>query len=361
MEMKTTIATTVLQDLVSKAVKASSFVVQIAITNLMQIKVENKKVYISTSDNNNLLEVFADSQSDDFKVVVDSKLFSQIVSKLSKENTTLTVSDKKLIIEADGKYNIPIQSDSDGSTINFPTTKIIENQPVNHVSVESLKSILTLSKICKSEMKENPAIYNYYADSEKILTYDFIKACYNPIKVSDKSICIPSEFMSLLPYVCDDNGVDITMDSDTILAYSSIGKLSGKLGSSVDLEMFPTDDIMDSIQKTLSHTCKLSNTLLSSALDRLNLFVDKINNGLTFTFTGTEVILKPLNSDCEEKIAYLQPLTESVEPVNIILNSVVLKSLLAVCNPETLTIKFENNISIQFILDKVVIEFTALG
>ena len=84
MEMKTTIATTVLQDLVSKAVKASSFVVQIAITNLMQIKVENKKVYISTSDNNNLLEVFADSQSDDFKVVVDSKLFSQIVSKLSK-------------------------------------------------------------------------------------------------------------------------------------------------------------------------------------------------------------------------------------------------------------------------------------
>ena len=205
--MSTTMTTKVLQDLVAKAVKGSSMIDKFPLTCLMQVKVKDNKLTVCTTDNVNHLAVFADVQAADFEAVVDSKLFSALVSKLSTANTTLSIEENKLIVEANGKYNISLPTDSDGSSITFVEPHIIQDKPSNQVGLEAIKSVLSLNKSCKAEMKELPSLFNYYMDNEKVLTSDFYKACSNPIKVFEEPVCVPPSLMELVPNVCDDDGV----------------------------------------------------------------------------------------------------------------------------------------------------------
>lgn len=360
--MNTTITTAVLQDLVAKAVKGSSMVDKLPLTCLMQIKVKDNKLTVSTTDNTNHLTVFANVQANDFEAVVDSKLFSALVSKLSTDNTTLSIEENKLIVEANGKYNIALPVDSDGSSIKFTEPYIIENKEGTLVGTEAIKSILSLNKSCKAEMKELPALFNYYMDNEKVLTTDFYKACSNPIKVVEEAVCLPPNLMELVPYICDNDGVKVVTDENNIMFYSSTGRLCGKKCIKEELEAFPVADLMESLNDGIPYACKINRTLLINAIDRICLFVDTYNsNKITLIFNNKQVTLHSDSTNSNESLIYLAELAPETPEFKIDVDALFLKNQLNACNQEQLTIKFGNEAAIQIQCDKVALLLSVLG
>ena len=216
------VSTATLQDLVSRAVKGSTMVDVIPLSCLMQVKIENKTLIVKTTDNINFLTLTApDVDAPDFEMVVQSKLFSQLVSKLSTKDTTFEIQGNQVVIKANGTYNIPLSTDSDGSKINFPSPEFTPNGTSYQLTNDEVRSILTLNKSCKAEMKEMPSIYNYYMDDTCVLTTNMFKGCKSNIKAFSTPVCLPPTLVDLIPVVSDESGVNVSQNETSVQFTSS--------------------------------------------------------------------------------------------------------------------------------------------
>ena len=365
---KLVISTEILKDLVSKAVKGCSMVEAIPLTCYMELLVtqenDKKMLKITTTDFVNYLTMSAElTEAEELHAVVDAKLFASLVSKLTTATTAISVQDGKVVVTANGTYNFPIKTDNDGSWIRFPEQKAESLIEQSRLSNLQIKSILTLSKSCKADMKEVPTLYNYYMDNERVLTTDFYKVCSNPVKVFNDATCLAPEFVELLPVVADDNGVTIQCNDTEVVVYSLKGKLHGKKCLPEEVTAYPVNDLVQTIQEKLNYACKINRTLLINALDRICLFTGAFqSNQVTVTFTKSNVAIKSGANEGQEVIHYLAPI-DTQEEINFScdIDGSFFKNQLASCTREDLTLNFGSDSGIQIVCDNVVLILSTLG
>lgn len=344
---KVTVPTVVLRDLVARAVKGSTNVDLIPMSSLMNIKIQDGKMYVNTTDNVNYLTTFAEVTADNFEMTVLSKIFSQTVSKLTSENTTFTIEGNKVLIEANGKYNLNIERDSDGSAVKFPEIEIEAVGTTYHLKPEEIRSILTLSKSCKGEKNEVPTIvHNYYMDNKGVLTTNYYKACSNPIVLTDDAILVSNFVMDLVSVVADDSGVDVYQDSDYIVFESTKGKLIGKKVEEVS--DYPATDLSNLISNELAYSVQMNRTLFIQAVDRMCLFVDAYEqNRLYLTFTKDGLSLYSSKTDSSELVNYININTPIESEVKFSVDCMHLKNQLTACDKEDLTVRFSDEVGLQ--------------
>ena len=365
---KLVISTEVLKELVSKAVKGCSMVDAIALTCYMELLVtqenDKKVLKITTTDFVNYLTMTTElTEADELHAVVDAKLFASLISKLTTATTSITVQEGKVIVTANGTYNFPIKTDNDGSLIVFPEQKVEGLVTQSKLTNLQIKSILTLSKSCKADMKEVPTLYNYYMDSERVLTTDFYKVCSNPMKVFNDSTCLTPEFVELLPIVADDNGVTIESTDTDVVVYSLKGKLHGKKCSAEDVTAYPVNDLLQTIQEQQNYSCKINRTLLINALERICLFSGAFqSNKVTISFSNSNITIKSGENEGKEIIHYLTPMTTE-ETVNFScdIDGSFFKNQLMSCTREDLTLNFGSDAGIQITCDNVILILGTLG
>lgn len=352
---KVTVPTVVLRDLVSRAVKGSTNVDLIPWSSVMQIKAEGGKLYAKTTDNVNYLTTFSEVACDDFEILVQSKIFSQTVSKLTSVDTTFIIEGNKVTVEANGKYNISLVVDVDGSTAQFPSVEVTPIGGSFHLKPEEVKSILSLNKSCKAEKTEVPAIVReYYADASRVVTTNYYKACSNPIKLTDSPVGISSNVMDLVSNVVDDSGVDVYQDSEHIVFESTVGKLVGKKVSQTDLAEYPAQDLISLIDSNLPSAVLMNRTMLIQAVDRMCLFIDAYKqNKLSLTFTPDGLNLYSEETDSSELVRYISVSTPITENVSFSVDGVFLKSELSACDKEDLTVRFSNEVGLQIVCGEV--------
>ena len=105
--MKTKVKTTILQEMVSKAVKGASCNRMIPITGLIEIKVNDGVLSLTTTDaTNTLILSKKDIPGDDFYAVVPIDIFSKLVAKTTAEYISLAVDDGILEITGNGSYRM---------------------------------------------------------------------------------------------------------------------------------------------------------------------------------------------------------------------------------------------------------------
>lgn len=346
---KVTVPTVVLRDLVSRAAKCSTNVDMIPLSSLMQIVVKDGKMYVRTTDNINFVTTFSDVTADNFDIMVQTKLFSQLVSKITSENTTFTIEDNKLTVLGNGRHNVALMTDTDGSVIKFPVVEVTPVGTTYHLKSEEVRSILSLNKSCKSEKNEIPAhACNYYADSNRVLTTNYYKACSNPIKLSDHPIMISSTVMDLVSSVMDEEGVDVYQDADYIVFESTKGKLVGKKVSEEELSELPAEKLIEKIETELAYSVTMNRTLFVQAVDRMCLFVDTFEqNRLTLTFTANGLNLYSNKTDSSEELNYVSVITPITSDVKFSVDAQFLKSELSACDREDLTIRFSDDTGLQ--------------
>ena len=344
---KVTVPTVVLRDLVSRAVKGSTNVDLIPMSGLMKVKQQDGKLYVSTTDNTNYLTTFADVVADNFEFIVQSKIFSQVVSKLTSVDTTFIIEGNKITIEANGKYSISSVTDADGSNIAFPSVEVSSTGSAIHLKPEEVKSILSLSKSCKGEKNEIPAVIgNYYLDADRVLTTNYYKACSNPIKVTETPVLVNSFVMDLVNAVVDESGVDTYQDADYIVFESTKGRLVGKKNNS-DIADYPASDLINLISNDLASSVQINRTQFVQAVDRMCLFVDTYEqNRLSLNFTNDGLILYSTKTDSSELIKYISSSPIENE-VKFSVDGFFLKAELTACDKEDLTVRFSDDVGLQ--------------
>ena len=346
------IKTPILQDAISKAVKACSMDNAFPLTSMLQIVVKEGRLTVQATDNVNTLYIHRSDVSGDIDFVVDAKLFSGLVSRITTPMTELYIEGTNLKVKANGIYDIALMLEQDGSKTEIPNYEF-PSTAKNHISNIQLRNIITANKSCKTEMKEIPSLYNYYMDNEKVLTADNYKACCTPIKVFDTAVCLPPELVELISLIADDNGVDAQESGDSVLFSSSKGCLYGKKSVQEDLEQYPVQEIVTMMNDSFNYECLLNRTLLINTLDRLCLFTDGYeNNAVQVCFEAEKVTFTANESGTHESVKYLQPCNAD-SSFNILVDGAFLKQQLSALPQEDIKVKFGNENGIQIICDGI--------
>lgn len=342
---RTKLKTVTLQDLVSRAVKGSTMVDIIPLSCLMQITVKDKKLTIKSTDNINFVTVYADVEdTSDFSMVVQSKQFAQIVSKLTTEYTEISVEGSKVQIKANGTYSMSLSVDADGTVIEFPEPTFESTGSSLQITNEEIKSILSYNKSCKADMKEIPAYFNYYMDKDGVLTTNTYKGCYNPVKVFETPVALTPNVVELIAAVADDSGVTVSQTEDLVMFTSTVGTLVAKKCLPADLEAFPGEALKKVITSPLGSVVTLNRTMFISALERMCLFTDPLeSNKLVLTFTPENLKLYSAYTDSTEYISYARSAEEapySFESISLDLDGDYLKSQISACDKESIKVAF---------------------
>lgn len=361
MSKSLTVSTLVLKELVGKAVKACSMVPEILETTVVEIKLENGTLSVTGTDTNNYVTLFKDQiEGEDFRVSAGAKLLSQLISKITTANTKLTIMDNKLVIEGNGKYSVELKVDEFGNTVLFNDLPFDSTVAKNQISNDDIKSILTVNKSCKSDMKESAVLYNYYMDSERVLTTDLYKACMNPISLFNTPVCLPTRLVDLIPLVADESGVSVQLSGDTVLFSSSKGKLYGRTCSAEDVLDYPAEGLVKVLSEQMEYSARVSKSTLSTAFDRITLMADSYgSNVIILTFKETGVELSSVRAQSNEVVSYVAPV-ENVPAFEIKVESGFLKSALSSHVSEDLTVNFGSESGIQLVGNDVVVSISAV-
>jgi DNA polymerase III sliding clamp (beta) subunit (PCNA family) len=287
--------------------------------------------------------------------MVDAKLFSSLVSKITTPFTNLSIEDGKVIVSANGKYDIPLITEEDGSEIFLPDFDFDITVGSNHINNFELKSILTMNKSCKADMKEMPSLFNYYMDGERVITTDYYKACMNPVKVFNNPVCLPPDLVDLISLVADDSGVNVQENDTSVLFSSTNGVLFGMKAAAEDLEAYPANDIVSALNESFDYKCVMNKTDLISALERMCLFTEGFDsNAVTLSFKSDMVTLTTKRNNTSEAVRYISASNYQGESFNISLDGAFLKNQLASSPKEEIIIKFGNESGIELVCDNII-------
>ena len=345
---KVTLSTVVLKDLVTRSFKGSTMIDLIPLSCLMEIKVKDKKLTVRTTDNSNFITTWADVDAEDFSMVVQSKLFMQTISKITTETVTISVEENKVTIQGNGKYNMALSTDADGSTINIPEVQFTPVGGSKRISGEDVRSILSYNKSCKAVSKEIPATYNYYMDDKVIYTTNVFKACRNPISMFESPVCLTPTLVDLIPSVCDADGVIVSQSEDMVKFESSVGVLYGKKCVPEDLEAFPSTGLNNVFAATTQNSIKLCREELLSLLDRMNLYVSTLeSNKVLVTFESDKVVFVSPSTDSRESISYMKGSVLAGEAISMPLDALSLKEMVTACDREELNISVNSETGLR--------------
>lgn len=352
---KIVLQTPVLQEVIGKAVKACSFTESFPVTCMLQITAKDKVLTVTATDNVNIVTLRRNGVGEgEIDIVVDAKLFSALISRLTSAETTIVVENDNVIVKANGSYDIPLIVEQDGSRVSMPSYEFDSSVASNQITSLELRTILTMNKSCKAEMKEMPSLFNYYMDSERVLTTDFFKACNNPVKLFNRPVALPPTIVDLIPLVSDDAGVTVQESGDSVLFTSSNGSLYGKKATQEDLDSYPVQDLLESMNESYDYSCLMNRTQLSNALDRICLFTgDYDSNAVTMTFEDKLVTLTTKRCNTNEAIKY-QNESNIQGCFSITVDAVFLKNQLNSSPKEEVQIKFGNPLGVQLVCDKIV-------
>lgn len=356
--MKLKIKTTLLQELVAKALKGMGNNKMVPITTFLGMELKNNQLVLHTMDGTNYLDVVSSTkiEGDDFYLAIVADQFSKLVAKTGVEYIELEVADNVLNFKGDGEYKIEIPTD-EGEFIVFPK---MPEEPEDAKSVElqvtTVKKILAANGKSVARTLEDP-VYTGYLFADKVITTDSYVVCVTDINIlgGDKRLMTES-FLNLL----------ILSNSEKItLKYTENGQLWAS-GDSVRIfgnvlesstgedyvELFPYDSIMDYVNDDFGSMCQVSRSKLEATLDRLNLFVTPYDKkGLNFQFTKEGLVISSKTSTGSELIPYAK--SENFKDFECQLDVETLRGQLSAQDSDFANIYYGNENAIKMIDGKM--------
>lgn len=285
------IKTSILQEMVAKAIKAVSNNKMIPLTSLIGVELQDGKLTLQTTDGNNILKVSQQVEflyNEIFYTIVNADTFSKLVGKTTSEYITLENNENYLDFRGNGNYKLELALNSDGEIVKFPDYEIDTTiQPIE-VSVDKLKNVLSISKVAIAKTMEVPCLTGYYL-GDKVLTTNREMVCYIEENILNKPILLldtTAELLQLLTtptmlLFIDDN--KLVFKTENIVIYCR--ELEGK-------DLYPIVPIETLVKANYETSISVNKQDFLNVLDRMSLFVtDYDKNGvyLKFTKDGLEV------------------------------------------------------------------------
>lgn len=300
--MKLTIGTARLQALLNKAVKGAGCNKLIPMTSLIAIKLVGGELTLTTTDATNYFTLREQGVAgDDLYVAVQVDLLAKLVSKMTCDEVTLQVTENSLDVIGNGKYQLEVELEDDGSFVKLPNP--VENfkkeeHEVGKVDSAVILNVLASVKPALATTKDYPWYACYYVGESITATDTYTVADYNKGFLEEAQLISP-EVMDLLGLFSGE--ITVYADEGKMLFESAGGTVYGAIPNGI--EHYSIDAIKGLVNQEFVSQCKVVKSALLNLLDRLALFVGTYDNGkitLSFGAEGLEITSRYAN----ESISY---------------------------------------------------------
>ena len=354
--MNLTIKTTELQDMVSKASKCVSNNKLIPITSLMNIKVCNHKLTLTTTDAINYFYVSKLELVDceDFEISVLADLFIKLVQKTTSDNITLEVIDGTLKVKGNGTYTMELPLDENGGIIKFPNKFPESSESKGIIKLTAVKSIVNYNKASLALNMEVPSLTCYYC-GDSVVTSDRYKICKTGIKMFNEPRLITSNLMELLSILSKED-IEVYSGDNCLIFETDLESIYSPITDGI--ETFPIQAIEGLVEQEFTSSCKISKSAILNVLDRLSLFVSPYDKkGIYLTFTKDGLILSSKKSSGSELIPFIS--STEFKDYTCCIDIEMLKTQISTQDTDELNLYYGSDIAIKLV-DKNVTQIIAL-
>ena len=307
--MELTVGTSMLQNMLSKAVKGAGYNENKPVTTLVAIELKDGNLTLTTTDDTNYLCLQAkDVSGEDFYIAVKVDVFAKLVSKITSDTITLKVDGGVLTVIGNGSYKmgIPLEEDGTPAVLPNPIAKFYPNSKlVGTVHSSVIANVLKSVKPALSTDNDYPQYHNYYV-CDSVLASD-------TYTITDYSEGFLEEARLVSPFVMDLLGlftgeIRVFSDDNAMLFIADNGMVFGAIPDGI--ENYSSVELSMLVSQVYNHSCKVSRVALLGLLDRMSLFVDtdsndKHKNGrITLNF-GKEY-LEITSPYASERIEYME-------------------------------------------------------
>lgn len=324
----------------------------------MEIRAFNGKLQLNVSNGEYYASVSLDYPiSEEFRAVIDAKVFLTLVSKLNTKDVELNLDTKALTLKS-GKsvYKFPLKCDDKGMVV-LPTIEV--NNPTVEFVIESSKlhSILNFnSKINLSSVSSAVQKY-YYLDQEGCITFTNSTACVNSFPLTHPITLLLTPKVVKLFKLFDNKDVKFTMGFEDVggLIQTRVKfengnvVISSKLTNDSSLvNKVPAKSIRGLANKIYDYSVSIETKEVISAIDRLLLLdatnTNSLNKGIgIFEFNELGVTIYDSKKINQEFVEYQNVTSLPNQPVVLVLGLEELKAALENSEEEFLLFNFGLN------------------
>ena len=132
-----------LKDVCNKILSAVDSSELSVLTETLELKAENKILYMSVTNREYYVKVKLDLGEDvSFHVTVNANLFLKLISQTTTDTVEITIDNNTLVVKGNGIYKLPLIYDND-KLLELPEIKINNVTSEFDISGDALVSILT--------------------------------------------------------------------------------------------------------------------------------------------------------------------------------------------------------------------------
>lgn len=324
------------------------------LTETLQIKTENKKMYISVTNREYLAKVKIDIPEDvEFLATVNANLFLKLVSQITTDTIELSVVDSTLILKGNGVYKLPLIFDGE-KLLELPEIEI--DNPTVEFDVDS-NALLSLIQYNSKELTKgqpsHPMQKMYYVDEKGAITFIF-GACVNSFTLEKPVKMLLNDRLVKLFKLFKGEKVHFTMGMDALtddiiqtkVRFETPDVTITSILSCDDtmLKTFPVDSIRGRANATYPHSIKVNKDQFLQTINRLLLFSsansakDIIKPISEFKFEKDHVVVFDTRGENKEEVWYSNSTIEDSYDTYLDLND--LKVTLETCVDPYVTLEF---------------------
>lgn len=324
------------------------------LTETLQIKTENKKMYISVTNREYLAKVKIDIPEDiEFLATVNANLFLKLVSQITTDTIELSVVDSTLILKGNGVYKLPLIFDGE-KLLELPEIEI--DNPTVEFDVDS-NALLSLIQYNSKELTKgqpsHPMQKMYYVDEKGAITFIF-GACVNSFTLEKPVKMLLNDRLVKLFKLFKGEKVHFTMGMDALtddiiqtkVRFETPEVTITSILSCDDtmLKTFPVDSIRGRANATYPHSIKVNKDQFLQTINRLLLFSsansakDIIKPISEFKFEKDYVVVFDTRGENKEEVWYSNSTIEDSYDTYLDLND--LKVTLETCVDPYVTLEF---------------------
>lgn len=302
--MKLTINTTQLQGMLNKAIKGAGRNKLKRMTELVSIRLKDKKLTLSTTDEINYLSITADNiDGDDMYVAVEAELFVKLVSKLTSDTTTLAVEDKVFKVIGNGTYEFKLEIDpEDGTPVVLPNPidAFVKGDVIGTTTQADITNIIASIKSALCIKADYPWYCCYYVTDDVVASDMFTVGSYAHGFLNEPYL-VRAEAMDLVGLLSGNISVYVT--EGKMLFEAENGSVYTTIPNGID--KYDIDGLRAYIVQDFEHSCKITKNTMLSLLDRVYPFVGAYDNGrITLSFANDGLTIT--SKYAEETINYAE-------------------------------------------------------
>lgn len=349
--MNLTIKTSELQAMVGKAIKCVSNNKLIPLTSLMNVKVKDNVLTLTTTDATNYFYVSKPDKVDceDFEVSVLADVFTKLVQKTTSENISITIENGIITVSGNGKYTMELPLDENGSIIKFPN-KLNDDfrNEAGTIKLSTVKTIISVNKASLADNMEAPILTCYYC-GDSVITSDKKKICKTAIKTFDTPMALTPVTMELLGSMSKEDIIVTTTDFDVVF---TTGEDTVYAPIVEGIESFPVDAIETLVAQAFTSKCTVSRAAVLNLLDRLSLFVVPYDKqGIYLTFNNEGILFSSKKSSGQELIPYIT--SDNFSPYSCCINIEMLRSQIACQDLDAIELYYGSEVAVKMVSGNV--------